>query len=239
MDYGHHLNIEPRRAHESLQLNMIRLDEEDDEDEDEEQEEGEEDEEDGGEDEGEDEGEEGGAEDEGDEDQEMEMGTEFCDIEGLLAYPPHTHSIHHHHHRLPDQGNLSGMEHGGASDSSILSTSTPSMVGKSGMPSPALRPRGPKLKFTPKEDLMLVDLKENKSLTWKQISEFFPGRSSGTLQVRYCTKLKVKSAQWTDDTISRLRKAISEYENDRWRLISAKVGSGFSPAACKEKAKEL
>jgi hypothetical protein len=30
-----------------------------------------------------------------------------------------------------------------------------------------------------------------------------------------------------------------EYENDRWRIISTKVGSGFSPAACKEKAVEL
>lgn len=30
-----------------------------------------------------------------------------------------------------------------------------------------------------------------------------------------------------------------EYENDRWRIISTKVGSGFSPAACKEKALEI
>jgi hypothetical protein len=30
-----------------------------------------------------------------------------------------------------------------------------------------------------------------------------------------------------------------EYENDRWRIISSKVGSGFSPAACREKANEL
>jgi hypothetical protein len=30
-----------------------------------------------------------------------------------------------------------------------------------------------------------------------------------------------------------------EYENDRWRIISTKVGSGFSPAACKEKAAEM
>jgi hypothetical protein len=30
-----------------------------------------------------------------------------------------------------------------------------------------------------------------------------------------------------------------EYENDRWRIISTKVGSGFSPAACKERAAEL
>ena len=66
----------------------------------------------------------------------------------------------------------------------------------------APRPRGPKLKFTPEDDQLLVDLKENKSLTWKQIAEFFPGRSSGTLQVRYCTKLKAKTTQWTDETVS-------------------------------------
>lgn len=30
-----------------------------------------------------------------------------------------------------------------------------------------------------------------------------------------------------------------EYENDRWRIISTKVGSGFSPAACKDKAAEI
>jgi hypothetical protein len=30
-----------------------------------------------------------------------------------------------------------------------------------------------------------------------------------------------------------------EYENDRWRIVSTKVGNGFSPAACKEKAAEL
>ncbi len=30
-----------------------------------------------------------------------------------------------------------------------------------------------------------------------------------------------------------------EYENDKWRIISTKVGSGFSPAACREKATEL
>ncbi|KAF8248958.1 putative transcriptional activator Myb [Wilcoxina mikolae CBS 423.85] len=107
------------------------------------------------------------------------------------------------------------------------------------MPSPAPRPRGPKLKFTPEDDTLLVDLKENKSLTWKQIAEFFPGRSSGTLQVRYCTKLKAKTTQWTDETVQRLRTAMTEYEQDRWRLIAAKVGSGFSPAACREKAREI
>ena len=77
------------------------------------------------------------------------------------------------------------------------------MVGQEGMPPPAPRPRGPKLKFTPEDDQLLVDLKEKKNLTWKQIADFFPGRSSGTLQVRYCTKLKAKATVWTDEMVSR------------------------------------
>lgn len=110
----------------------------------------------------------------------------------------------HHHHRLPDQGPPSklvrregdgGMTGGGGGGA-------PSVVGQAGMPLPAARPRGPKLKFTPEDDALLIDLKENKSLTWKQIADFFPGRSSGTLQVRYCTKLKAKTTQWTEETVS-------------------------------------
>ncbi|KAG9714405.1 hypothetical protein KCU75_g24133, partial [Aureobasidium melanogenum] len=73
------------------------------------------------------------------------------------------------------------------------------MVGKEGMPEPAPRPKGPKLKFTREDDALLVRLKETKNLTWKQIAEFFPGRSAGTLQVRYCTKLKAKTTLWNDD----------------------------------------
>ncbi|KAF3277094.1 hypothetical protein TWF970_005959 [Orbilia oligospora] len=83
-------------------------------------------------------------------------------------------------------------------------------VGAPGMPMPMPRPRGPKLKFTPEDDALLLELKENRALTWKQIAEFFPGRSSGTLQVRYCTKLKAKTTQWTDDTVQRLRNAMQE-----------------------------
>ena len=78
----------------------------------------------------------------------------------------------------------------------------PNVVGQEGMPAPAPRPRGPKLKFTPEDDQLLVDLKEKKNLAWKQIADFFPGRSSGTLQVRYCTKLKAKTTVWTDEMVS-------------------------------------
>jgi hypothetical protein len=101
----------------------------------------------------------------------------------------------HHHHHLPNSeppSKLMRREEGGGA---------PSVVGQEGMPPPAPRPRGPKLKFTPEDDGLLVDLKEKKNLTWKQIADFFPGRSSGTLQVRYCTKLKAKTTQWTHDTV--------------------------------------
>lgn len=105
----------------------------------------------------------------------------------------------HHHHRLPDNGPPSKMLR---REGDGVGGGAPSVVGQVGMPPPAPRPRGPKLKFTPEDDQLLIDLKENKSLTWKQIADFFPGRSSGTLQVRYCTKLKAKTTQWTDETVS-------------------------------------
>ncbi|KAG0648910.1 hypothetical protein D0Z07_4830 [Hyphodiscus hymeniophilus] len=147
----------------------------------------------------------------------------------------------YHSHPLPNTGHRSKVPRTGDPDSSMMSGGggAPSVVGLEGMPQPAPRPRGPKLKFTPEDDQLLVDLKENKSLTWKQIAEFFPGRSSGTLQVRYCTKLKAKTTQWSDETIQKLRTALHDYEQEKWRIIAQKVGAGFTSQSCKEKASEL
>jgi hypothetical protein len=39
--------------------------------------------------------------------------------------------------------------------------------------------------------------------------------------------------------LDRLRQSLDEYEHDRWRIVSGKVGNGFSAAACKEKIDEL
>ncbi|KAJ3463953.1 hypothetical protein MRS44_008739 [Fusarium solani] len=147
-----------------------------------------------------------------------------------VSQPP---PIHHHHH-LPDSGPPSKMmrrDDGGGG--------APSVVGQAGMPAPAPRPRGPKLKFTPEDDQLLIELKENKNLTWKQIADFFPGRSSGTLQVRYCTKLKAKTTNWTEETDQKLRTALQDYENEKWRIVANKVGTGFTPAACRERAEQL
>lgn len=102
-----------------------------------------------------------------------------------------------HHHHLPDLGPAAKMMRRDSPEQSSAS-----LVGQEGMPAPAPRPRGPKLKFTTEDDQLLIQLKEQKNLTWKQIADFFPGRSSGTLQVRYCTKLKAKTTLWTDDMVS-------------------------------------
>lgn len=117
--------------------------------------------------------------------------------------PQHQQHHHHHHHRLPPHAPLptTGHPHDVNAHSQSYMTGPPSVVGQPGMPKPAPRPKGPKLKFSPVEDTTLVHLKEEKNLTWKQIADFFPGRTSGTLQVRYCTKLKAKDVIWTDDMV--------------------------------------
>ncbi|KAI0180337.1 hypothetical protein GGR52DRAFT_569084 [Hypoxylon sp. FL1284] len=146
--------------------------------------------------------------DQGDLDMQQSMGAAYGQPAG--AAPTH------HHHRLPDQGPPSKMmRREGDGSLGAAGGGAPSVVGQAGMPAPAPRPRGPKLKFTPEDDALLIDLKENKSLTWKQIADFFPGRSSGTLQVRYCTKLKAKTTQWTDETTTKTRNGgLSQTKSD-------------------------
>jgi hypothetical protein len=74
-----------------------------------------------------------------------------------------------------------------------------SFMNQPGLPPILPEPRTQKCKFGSVEDDTLIALKERWNFTWKQISLWFPGRSSGTLQVRYCTKLKVKNVVWTDE----------------------------------------
>lgn len=37
----------------------------------------------------------------------------------------------------------------------------------------------------------------------------------------------------------KLRAAMQDYENEKWRIIANKVGTGFTPVACRERASEL
>jgi hypothetical protein len=174
----------------------------------------------------------------------------------------------HHHHRLPTlpQGLAYDPLTGHPLSPSTSSSSHPnphnpsalSLVGAPGYPPPAPAPKVAKLKFTPKDDALLVQLKEEKNLTWKQIAEFFPGRSSGTLQVRYCTKLRVKGGTgesgdegmelsggrggktgWNEEKVLRLRRALVEYEREKWRVVANRVGGGVSEGMCRVMAGRL
>lgn len=48
--------------------------------------------------------------------------------------------------------------------------------------------------YSTDEDLLLVELKEQKNLTWKEIARHFPRRTSSSLQVHYSTKLKPRKS---------------------------------------------
>jgi hypothetical protein len=53
--------------------------------------------------------------------------------------------------------------------------------------------RSKRPRFTEDKDAKLVDLKERKGWSWEDIQRSFPGRSTGSLQVRYSTKLKERN----------------------------------------------
>nr|POE96514.1 hypothetical protein CFP56_56564 [Quercus suber] len=73
-----------------------------------------------------------------------------------------------YHHRMPNRMPPSKIQRSDVPDSDGEHKSGPlSVVDKPGYPSPAPRPSGPKLKFTPEDDAKLVKLKETKQLTWK------------------------------------------------------------------------
>ncbi|KAL7802106.1 hypothetical protein V8C44DRAFT_370716 [Trichoderma aethiopicum] len=139
----------------------------------------------------------------------------------------------HHHHRLPDMSHSSTSMFGeGGQDPQNL-------VGTEGMPFPARRPQRPRIKFTLEEDELLIELKEKKNLTWKQIADFFPGRNPGTLQVRYCTRLKTEGISWTREMDERLLNALKSYEDEKWRIVAQRVGSGVTPMGCCNRVWEL
>lgn len=102
-----------------------------------------------------------------------------------------------------------------------------------------LKKKHPKAKFTAEDDDLLVDLKEVRKLTWKQIAEHFDGRTAGALQVRYCTKLKARSIEWSEEDVEALHEAMKDYEDERWIVVSQKMGSKFTASVCREKYNEV
>lgn len=37
----------------------------------------------------------------------------------------------------------------------------------------------------------------------------------------------------------KLRTALQDYENEKWRIVANKVGTGFTPGACRERSDQL
>lgn len=137
---------------------------------------------------------------------------------------------------------------------------------KEGLPNypPKAPSRGPKQRFTPEDDDLLRRLKEDYQsprLSWKQIADFFPDRNSGTLQVRYCTKLKRKDEiKWSDDAVSlaqqsvgakrpgaiadkkqdkKLQRLFREDQSAAWKRVAQKMGTGASEIHCQERYEYL
>jgi hypothetical protein len=58
--------------------------------------------------------------------------------------------------------------------------------------------------FTPQDDQLLIDLKENKRLRWDQILDFFPGRTTGELIWRWSRELR-KSRRHDEGSMANLQ----------------------------------
>lgn len=108
-----------------------------------------------------------------------------------------------------------------------------------GSPSSAISNRVVKSKFTPEDDELLIELKERRKLSWRIIAQHFPGRTAGALQVRYCTKLKMRLPQWTQEDVEKLKTAINEYDSKKWEYISGYLNNKFCATSCKNKHRLL
>lgn len=111
-------------------------------------------------------------------------------IYGEPPPPPHMY-----YHPPPPGSQYDGSGAAGTMYASRSTRNRPnkeSKLHKEGFPSMVPRAQ-PRTRFQKHEDETLKELKEHPdNLSWKQIAEFFPGRNPGTLQVRFCTKLKKK-----------------------------------------------
>ncbi|CAI7581804.1 unnamed protein product [Penicillium glandicola] len=138
----------------------------------------------------------------------------------------------HHHHRLPSQSLVTTSSGEGSELAGpYLPQMDLSFMNLPGVPKPYPAPERPNTRFSPEEDELLIDVKERLKYSWKQIGEFFPGRKHQTLQVRYCTKLKERDVVWDDALDQKLKKALEDYEGNKWAHVSRKLGPGIPPAA--------
>jgi hypothetical protein len=72
-----------------------------------------------------------------------------------------------------------------------------------------------------KEDNLLIKLKQKDNLPWSEIAKHFPGRTKGSLQVRYSTKLR--SLSWFDES----SEAASSLDSNLHELVDSRGHSGY------------
>ncbi len=99
--------------------------------------------------------------------------------------------------------------------------------------------------WTPEEDQLLAELRSNKSLSWSQIIEFFPGRTADAVKKRWFSKLRgngvSSSRQWTPEE-DQLLTELREKKSLSWKQI-IEFFPGRTPGAVQKhyqlRAKEM
>jgi hypothetical protein len=86
-----------------------------------------------------------------------------------------------------------------------------------------------------KDDQLLIELKEERSLPWKRIAEYFPGRSESSLQVRYSTRLKGRKAGNSRHSERRSNaRSESSYRGTPCEAVQASVARAKAPKVCQD-----
>lgn len=90
------------------------------------------------------------------------------------------------------------------------------------------RKRTPSLEHLNDEERLLITLKEEKALPWKEIAARFSNQlgqsiTVATLQMRYL-RLRQRFRSWEERDIEALRQAHEYWEKCKWDIISSKVG---------------
>lgn len=79
------------------------------------------------------------------------------------------------------------------------------------------------------DDRLLVSLKEDQNLPWKDIASRYSAEKGKTVQVAALQmkykRLREKYRVWTDSDLSALRQAYEMWEKRKWEIISEKVSS--------------
>lgn len=98
-------------------------------------------------------------------------------------------------------------------------------------PSSSSKPENSKMPFrslyTPEEDKLLVELRSNKALPWKEIITSFPTRTAHALRQRYCKISQVTTTYTNQSTSAEASSATSE---DLLHIDSGKPSLGATPS---------